>query len=266
MWRSPDLQREGLRLTWVRGTHRPRLFLALCSLSAEDSTSEKIAWSSFSHGVMPERGREGEGKLGVQFHPGCSAGPRLPGGLCSEEISGIVTAGDTLTPLGTAWRSRCRDARGSLAVLPEPCCLLLWGFFGCCRGWGSLARSSPALSLPPPPTPAADFPFRSEKHLPVAWQRSAGGGGAPGGDGGGPAAGASSVPVVAPPHGSGHPDRAGTGRGGRGEAAGAIRVQGGSIGLPRLQRFIESICLPWQRVCLKGERRDSHCYWEENRT
>lgn len=30
--------------------------------------------------------------------------------------------------------------------------------------------------------------------------------------------------------------------------------------------FIASICLPWQCVCFKAERRDSHCYREENRT
>lgn len=145
-----------------------------------------------------------------------------------------------------------------------------------------LPRAAPAQPFPSP-HPQLRLPiyrFGQKSIFPLPGNARPVAGGAPRGEGGGPAGPAPEPagcpwrlrhPVLGTWAG---PAGAGPGVQSRGEGAGKRRPRSGQCRLQEasaspgteLQRFIASICLPWQRVCLKGERRDSHCYWEENRT
>lgn len=74
MWRSPDLRSEA-HLD-KRHTQASAIFSHVFP-QREDSTSEKIAWSSFSHGVMAGEG--GRGQIDGSISSRMFGGAKAPG-------------------------------------------------------------------------------------------------------------------------------------------------------------------------------------------
>lgn len=161
--------------------------------------------------------------------------------------------------------------------MAEQCCFSSLHFLGAVEAGGAsrgpAGSPSPAISLPPSPAPAADFPFRSEKHLPVAWQRSAGGGG--GSERGtgscGSCAGASRVPVEGLPPGSGTwPGPVGAGpavqRRGEGDPGSAGCREHRPPPAPRSSALLQAFVFHGSVSALKGRGETHTVTGRKNRT